>query len=618
MANNQPTLPSSIAGQPSINYRESDLDSPKKAIFLHKVQDTDSSEEIHAIQKINRIAVPTKDVALTESSSKKQNTYLYGILALNLLMCFGMNYVFDFPQALEDPLIRKLRVDPWYINLLYAVSALPNILLYPFVSYLISHMGCHLSALVYGSCVFFGQLTIFFGVRYCDYWWIFTGRALIGCGTGGLKATVSKLSDIWFYGRFRDGVNLWSDIFTFLGVVIGNISSPAFLMNKRDLEAPFFAMSIVCTLSITTTLAYYYMHKRNKEYLEKLAEGSSGLTITSPGEETPEDDSSLEGIHFHHPISPKRFDQPLLESEEEYTDNTGRAQLPRKQTRRLEIIVEEDSSVQNHTIEFDLSPVKEFGWQYWLLCLTYMILTSCYFQFTNLISEFLMNRYFYEYHELPALTIVPAAAFIISSPFISRGALIIGGKTAPLIICSLLYALCFLSLYSLPPSRQELLYFILSLLGVSHSLSANIQYSLLCNRVDREDRELGYDFLVLFEYLGLTIFPVYFGSVVVERSVEAMDDCLLRLVLLSTLGIIFSAVLFISDTKPLSHPAVKDNSKVVKKIKRNTNGNDFLAERSLKGSNASRSGKVRGGGGAASPNQSSTPKKHRRAATFSS
>jgi len=71
-------------------------------------KDTDTGVQDQPLTK--KLISKEEEEEATESSKAKPKgkTYLYAILTLNLFMCFGMNYVFDFPQALADPLIESI------------------------------------------------------------------------------------------------------------------------------------------------------------------------------------------------------------------------------------------------------------------------------------------------------------------------------------------------------------------------------------------------------------------------------------------------------------------------------------------------------------------------------
>ena len=64
--------------------------------------------------------------------------------------------------------------------------------------------------------------------------------------------------------------------------------------------------------------------------------------------------------------------------------------------------------------------MKYFNDIFWLLCLVTLFLASSYFQFTNIATEMITNRLFYDYEDAKYFTVVPQISFILRSPIISK------------------------------------------------------------------------------------------------------------------------------------------------------------------------------------------------------
>lgn len=79
-----------------------------------------------------------------------------------------------------------------------------------------------------------------------------------------------------------------------------------------------------------------------------------------------------------------------------------------------------------------------------------MFLANCYYQFTNIATEILENRFGYSYDEANKLTVVPELAFIIISPSLSKWVEVSGRKPFFLLVCSILFLLDYLLMYFMP------------------------------------------------------------------------------------------------------------------------------------------------------------------------
>ena len=224
-----------------------------------------------ANQKKNQnIELPPKETTLKnkEDPDLKPTNHLQWILGLNLFVCFGMNYIFDFPQALEDPLIRGMNIDTFKISLLYSLYSLPNIILSPVVGLVISKIGCHLSGIFYNSLVFIGSILVFVGIQQNMYWWVCSGRILAGIGGEGAIILQLTINELWFYGQFLSTSVAWCDVFALFAELLGNIMHPELLVMYRRMTAPAFVMGLAALFSVIVSIAYYILHVKYEHRLE--------------------------------------------------------------------------------------------------------------------------------------------------------------------------------------------------------------------------------------------------------------------------------------------------------------------------------------------------------------
>ena len=80
---------------------------------------------------------------------------------------------------------------------------------------------------------------------------------------------------------------------------------------------------------------------------------------------------------------------------------------------------------------------------------------------------------------------------------------------------------------------------------------------------------MAFSLLTGVENIGMTVLPLYFGKISADRTVEAYDECLLSLVAMSIASIVFSAALYLYDTKTTKLLTMPENSKKVKRLRRN-------------------------------------------------
>ena len=218
---------------------------------------------------------------------------------------------------------------------------------------------------------------------------------------------------------------------------------------------------------------------------------------------------------------------------------------------------------------FGLGSIKYFSGIFWLLCVVYLLLSNCYHQFTNIMSDVLINRYKYTFDQANELTIIPEIVFIAVAPFLSRWVEVKGSKPLFLLFAGVLNLLAYVWMYTLPVDNSYYLYVTFGILGMAFSVIACALFSSVALAVPKAGVGMAFSLLTAVENLGMTVLPLYFGKISEDRTVEAYDECLMSLVALSTAAIVFSAALYLYDTKTTKLLTLPENSKRVKILRRN-------------------------------------------------
>ena len=521
--------------------------------------------------KLAKEATMGKDKPSPENQTPETSQrYLIAILLLNLMVCFGMNYVYDAPQALEDPLIRGLKIDTLKISMMYAIYSLPNIFLTPFVGIFIARLGCHNAIVAYSTLVFMGSCVVYVGINHNTFWLILVGRAICGIGGEGIRIIQLTINELWFFGHFLSASVAWCEIFENVADSMGNILHTEILITFRTLNAPFFAMSLMCFFSAGLSIVYYFQHLAHEDKIKR-----------GPGSDDEFDNHTASSIIN---IS---ADEKSDISESMQVPKTGVFMSPEfRNTGGLKIptIPENDSaegmvSVAMHaedevTIEmeeeeiiFGFSSIKYYGSMFWLLCAVAVFLLNCYRQVISIMTEILQNRYMYQFSEANSYTVVPQITAIAIAPFLSRWIETKGYKPAFLLISAFCFLTAFISLYLLPPEPSVFITPLFALIGVAYAIITCALFSSVALAVPQAGVGMAFSILMLTENIGTTLLPLVFGHLAAERSVEAYDDCLLTLVVLATASVILSTALLIYDSKTTRLLALPENSVKVKRIR---------------------------------------------------
>lgn len=478
--------------------------------------------------------------------------FLYVILGICVMLCFGQNYVFDFPQALEGALILDLEIKTIKISFLYAIYSLPNMIMSPITGYVIEIIGCNYSAVVYTGLTFFGQIIIYYGMYIGNYWWVLFGRGLYGIGGEGLTILQLTINELWFYGNFLSMSVAWCDIIAVFAILAGNFLSPELFTKTRNLSVSFFVMALMCFLSAICGILYFFYHNK---YINR-------IDFVDNEEEEDEEDTVYDATI----VSTAHKVKPIGDS----TLNINNATT---------IGGDAEDDFNKNKIEFGFVSIRYYNATYWMLTVCFLFLANCYYQFTNIATEILEHRYGYNYEEANKLTVMPEIAFIVVSPFISKLVEVIGKKPLFLLICSIMFVLNYLVMYFMPIEKSMMLYGNLFVLGTCYSILTCALFSSVALSIPKAGVSMGYSILTLVENVGLSSLPFYFGWLSTDRTPSSYNNCILALIALSMASVCVCAALVLYDVKNTRLLTLPENSKKVKSL-RKVIDSDFL-ERSL-------------------------------------
>lgn len=461
-----------------------------------------------------------------EGSNRKAPPYMLPVLCLNISIYIGAIYVFDFPQALEDPLIRYMDTQTLDISLLYSMYALPNIFMAPVSGYIIEHYDMGLVGMWFNWLVFTGHVTTLAALFNRKIGLALIGRALYGLGFGGIIILQATINEFWFSGKMLSVSNALCQVFANLGDLLGNFLTPLLFSRTRSLEYPLFVGGCICVFSCIASVGYYYVHRRYTNLIRNEEEVD-------------------------------RDDEPFAES---------------KELEEYFALVKENPDFK---IRFGFSSIKYFNLTFWLLCLIYMFLFNSILQLTNIATDVLTNRFGYEYDQAKYFTVLPQLAFMFSTPIVSKVIETKGKKALSLLFASILSLMNYIAMYYTPFGSSSYLWVNMALLGFINSILTSCIYSSVALTVPKSGVSMAYSILEVFDSIGIAAFPIYFGWLSKARTVAAYDNCFLNLMILSSASIICSMLLYLHDVRQHALLELPENSKRVASVRKSINS-DYL------------------------------------------
>ena len=466
----------------------------------------------------------------------------YGIISLNILMNVGNFFVFDFPQALTEPLIRKLKIDTLRVEFLYSIYSMPNIVLSIVSGYFVSMVGIQKSSLIFSLILLFGQTVISLGMSFEVYSAVVLGRALYGIGGEGLVIVQPTINEYWFQGSLLSLSNGICEASNFMSLMLGNYLVPRILLATRDIQSAFFVMGLVAVFSCIFCIAYYFVQDKYDEY--------------KSGEE--EENQTRSSIHM-----PSNKNTKMTRAKNGAIAETVADGFKHK-----------DSNIKltPEDMKFGISGIIHLSPLFWLLCMGYLMTANSYYQFTNMATDILMYRFSYSFDFSQNLTIIPSFVIMVVSPFISSYVQKHGLKAKALLLSAGLMMVNYCIMFSLPARPSFMVSFCLALIGFCFGIVLATIYSCVALAVPHEAISVSYSLLVFMENFGLTIFPFMFSSLNSKRTVAAYDNCLIVLALLSLIGFVVCALLVAFDLQHQSLLDLPENSSKVVSIRKEIQG----------------------------------------------
>ncbi|KAL7750656.1 hypothetical protein RI367_003998 [Sorochytrium milnesiophthora] len=192
------------------------------------------------------------------------------ILLLSCTVMFGNYFAFDQVASLNIPLEEYMALESkeefnYFINSVYVVYSLPNVVL-PFIGgALLDRYGVRTLTIVFGALVLGGQFVFAAALEGKSIVGALFGRFLFGLGGETLSVAQQRITTKWFFGNelaLAVGINL---SVARLGSVLNDFVSPHLAHNSSIPTALWFGF-VTCLLSYMCTLMMVVIDRRYEHF----------------------------------------------------------------------------------------------------------------------------------------------------------------------------------------------------------------------------------------------------------------------------------------------------------------------------------------------------------------
>ncbi|KAI8899997.1 major facilitator superfamily domain-containing protein [Globomyces pollinis-pini] len=177
------------------------------------------------------------------------------VLFLTCCMVFGNYYAFDIPAALNTPLDLYLDTPhyQYYLQLLYSLYSVPNMIL-PFIGgWLIDRLGVPKLLLALSATITIGQLLFAVAIQIKSIHLMLFSRFVFGIGGESLAVMQSKITSKWFWNKELSLALSLNICVGRMGSVLNDLMSP-WIANQFNVPSAAWFGFLTCLASFACAI----------------------------------------------------------------------------------------------------------------------------------------------------------------------------------------------------------------------------------------------------------------------------------------------------------------------------------------------------------------------------
>jgi len=428
---------------------------------------------------------------------------------------WGGNSFFDFPQLFEGILIAKFGVTSLDVEQLYSLAAVPTMIMVPLSSYLIAFIGLGTNTVIFVGVIYLGILACYLGVYFEMFSLILLGRVIFGAAYECTFVAQASFTEKWFYGRNLSLAFAVNRVMSYLGASCSAYLCPELFLKYRSMTNPF----------------YFYL-------------------------------SFIFVIFF------LSFVLKIMDSRYEHLLTSSAVQVSEEGASTTNLMIEENQD-QEIDEKFELKDLKKISSMSWLLAIGFALFSSCYYQFTNMATDLLVNRYSLGYQDAKNHTaLIPIFATVLI-PIFSVILNKIGKKALALVLGTVLGITVYLYMMTLPLTGTSDLSIVLSLLGIAGF------WSLLCAAVwtsyslslPKPAVPFMMGMIIVIQNFGFSFLPLVFGVINKKRNYQSYQNSLCVLTGMCVLSFVIFFIIYLKDIRGDRLLDMPENNKEVQEIR---------------------------------------------------
>lgn len=203
----------------------------------------------------------------------------FPVLVIMCFLSFGSYFCYDNPAALQDSMLRDLKLSEGQFMLFYSLYSWPNVILCFFGGFLIDRtLGVRLGAITFSIFVTIGQVLFALGSLMDSFILMCAARFIFGVGGESLAVAQNTYAVKWFHGKELNMVFGLQLSFSRVGSTVNmNVMQPLYSFidenthGYRCLGIVLFVGAITCVFSLLCAITLAFLDKRADRILQRKA-----------------------------------------------------------------------------------------------------------------------------------------------------------------------------------------------------------------------------------------------------------------------------------------------------------------------------------------------------------
>ena len=205
-----------------------------------------------------------------------------------------------------------------------------------------------------------------------------------------------------------------------------------------------------------------------------------------------------------------------------------------------------------------------------------LLLSIMYYQFFNISTEVLVERFGYKFEDTNRInTVIPATAVLLA-PLFSKMIEVGGRKPSWMVFSSLLAVVNYWTMYQMQPVPSISVFIAYMGIGTNFAITSASMFSSMALSVSKEYVSFSFSIWITVSNISGMLSPMIMGMIAEKRTAQAYSNCLFALFIVALVSTVSSVIIFIFDAVGDHLLSFSENSLEVRRIRNSLDEDDRI------------------------------------------